>query len=137
MPLAPEAKVYEKGKFSFYHHQDSVVIFDEKDNSIQFTGAEADRAIKMFDSVGRMVNLKRVPPFIKDAPFEVTFTPQGICQITRDNDRKGIFFKMTDVDHLIEGTQETIKKLIDLKVLRPDPNSHVLPGMGDLPYDGR
>ena len=44
---------------------------------------------------------------------------------------------MTDVDHLIEGTQETIKKLIDLKVLRPDPNSHVLPGMGDLPYDGR
>lgn len=136
MPLAPETKVTEMGGYNFHHHYDNVII-EKDDTDIEFSAAEAEKVIQMFHSIGRMVNLKRIPPFMNDRPFAIGFSKDGVCHMTRNNENSGLKFPMTDVDFLIEGTQATVKKLIDLKTLSPNPNNHLLPATPDIPWTGR
>jgi hypothetical protein len=137
MQLPLKLRVSKIKGYSFYHHNDDIVIYDNDGADIEISPAEVRILSNLLNSIGGISGFRNLPSRISENPFLVRFDDKGKCFLTRDREDSGISFMVDDVDDIIKGIRDVEQKVIDIKKIRGGPNPGVQVPIPDPLIEGR
>jgi len=125
------------GKFNLRVERDHIVVTNDA-NWLRLTPSEGDKATAAISTALRMTNFKVLPPKIKCSPFEVRFSEDGTCMLTRPGNAGGCTFKFHEGDDLVQAIQMGVKNLTDaLRLSGGAKAGPMVPTSPEPPIDGR
>lgn len=97
-----------------------------RDGKLSFSPAEGDPLRKLVGMVLSMSSFKVLPPYLKSSPFEVAFSEEGSCTLSRkDRLGEGIVFSFSEGDSLIKAIDLGTSKHSDELRIRGGPRAGV------------
>ncbi len=124
MAFNKDTLINQHNDYEFHVFDNNIVIATPKSNeSIEITAAESLILTTLLATVAGMMNFKTLPPKIKETPFEIRFSPEGICTLTRDFEDKGVRLLMEEMDEVIKGVKLCVLKIQDMSGIRGGPEA--------------
>jgi hypothetical protein len=106
-----------KGNFEVIPRPNSVVIRNKK-SEIELAPAESAKVAEIVAMAVSMGSCKVLPPLIRMHPFEVKFSEDGLCLLSRIDSDKGLVFSFDTGDTLIQAIDMGATAVIDNLRLR-------------------
>lgn len=122
--MANRADEITSGKFTLYPSYNNFVIEYDGD-PLEAPPAEANKLIEILLAVSGMQSFRALPPQVTEKPFTIKLNEEGTCFLTREDEEKGISFPIYEIDDLVEGIQNVVKKIQDLTSIRGGPRPGV------------
>lgn len=102
-------------QFNIGNRSGRLFVQDQAGNSLEFQPGDSQALISLVGTAASLMEFPALPPSVASHPFEVHFTAQGTCLVTRVDGESRCEFDKTNFDNFIEAVEVSVNNFVDAK----------------------